>query len=157
MKREERGEGEKKVNIFIHSFNKKLTRSITYSRKCEKCEKYKRYIYFSSIGVYYSNGKKSTMATSKTISETQATYYPPSLMPPFMGAYPPTKLGVSLFEGGKIGYFQNYRNETLSKLSVSFLFLLKRKYITLLTLFVSNRRFVKKKKFNFQLLYKFYK
>lgn len=86
--------------------------------------------------------KKSTMATSKTISETQATYYPPSLMPPFMGAYPPTKLGVSLFEGGKIGYFQNYRNETLSKLSVSFL---KRKYITLLTLFVSNRRFVRKK------------
>lgn len=82
--------------------------------------------------------KKSTMTTSKTISETQATYYPPSLMPPFMGAYPPTKLGVSLFEGGKIGYFQNYRNETLSKLSVSFLFLLKRKYITLLTLFVSN-------------------
>ena len=64
------------------------------------------------------------MATSKTITETQATYYPPSLMPPFMGAYPPTKLGVSLFEGGKIGYFQNYRNETLSKLSVSFLLLL---------------------------------
>ncbi|PBC27423.1 ciliary microtubule inner protein 2C-like [Apis cerana] len=58
------------------------------------------------------------MATSKTISETQATYYPPSLMPPFMGAHPPTKLGVSLFEGGKIGYFQNYRNETLSKLSM---------------------------------------
>lgn len=98
--------------------------------------KYKRYIYFSSIGIYYS--KRSTMTTSKTISETQATYYPPSLMPPFMGAYPPTKLGVSLFEGGKIGYFQNYRNETLSKLSVSFL-LLKRENITLLTLFLSNR------------------
>lgn len=103
--------------------------------------KYKRYIYFSSVGIFIIQ-KKSTMATSKTITETQATYYPPSLMPPFMGAYPPTKLGVSLFEGGKIGYFQNYRNETLSKLSVSFLLLLERERIILqylITIFLSNR------------------
>lgn len=59
------------------------------------------------------------VVSNKKMSETQAMFYPPSLMPAFMGAYPPTKLGLSLYEGGSIGYFQNYRNETLSKFSVS--------------------------------------
>ncbi|XP_033316708.1 protein FAM166C-like [Bombus bifarius] len=58
------------------------------------------------------------VVSNKKMSETQAMFYPPSLMPAFMGAYPPTKLSLSLYEGGSIGYFQNYRNETLSKFSM---------------------------------------
>ena len=56
---------------------------------------------------------------NKKMSEIQATFYPPTLMPPFMDCYPPTKLDLSLYDSGSIGYFHNYRNETLSKFSVS--------------------------------------
>ncbi|KAK9302835.1 hypothetical protein QLX08_005322 [Tetragonisca angustula] len=55
---------------------------------------------------------------NKKMSEIQATFYPPTLMPPFMDCYPPTKLDLSLYDSGSIGYFHNYRNETLSKFSM---------------------------------------
>lgn len=55
---------------------------------------------------------------NKKMSETQATFYPPTLIPSFIDSYPPTKLDLSLYDSGSIGYFQNYRNETLSKFSV---------------------------------------
>ncbi|KOX69533.1 hypothetical protein WN51_06543 [Melipona quadrifasciata] len=45
-------------------------------------------------------------------------FYPPTLMSSFMDSYPPTKLDMSLYDSGNIGYFQNYRNETLSKFSM---------------------------------------
>ncbi|CAK9799008.1 hypothetical protein ANTPLA_LOCUS1867 [Anthophora plagiata] len=46
-------------------------------------------------------------------SEIQPTFYPPTVMPPFMSVDPPTKMISS-----GINYFQNYRNETLSKFSM---------------------------------------
>ncbi|KAG7202964.1 hypothetical protein KM043_010101 [Ampulex compressa] len=49
--------------------------------------------------------------------ENQATFYPASLMSPFMRAYPPKKLDSSLYGGEAVSYFQNYRNEALSKFS----------------------------------------
>lgn len=53
------------------------------------------------------------------LSEMKATYYPPSLQPGFMGAHPPIKNGYgSLYDSGNISYFQNYRNENLSKFQV---------------------------------------
>ena len=57
--------------------------------------------------------------TVDTSSKTQATFYPASLIPPFMGAYPPTKLDTISYDGMSINYFQKYRTETLSKFSVS--------------------------------------
>lgn len=53
------------------------------------------------------------------LSDMKATYYPPSVQPAFMGAHPPTKNGYgSLYESGNASYFQNYRNENLSKFQV---------------------------------------
>ncbi|XP_034171448.1 ciliary microtubule inner protein 2C-like [Osmia lignaria lignaria] len=56
--------------------------------------------------------------TVDTSSKTQATFYPASLMPPFMGAHPPTKLDTISYDGMSINYFQKYRTETLSKFSI---------------------------------------
>lgn len=53
------------------------------------------------------------------LSDMKATYYPPSIQPGFMGAHPPVKNGYgSLSESAHISYFQNYRNENLSKMQV---------------------------------------
>lgn len=53
------------------------------------------------------------------LSDMKATYYPPSIQPAFMGAHPPVKNGYgSLFDSGSVNYFQNYRNENLSKFQV---------------------------------------
>ncbi|CAL7933682.1 unnamed protein product [Xylocopa violacea] len=49
---------------------------------------------------------------------TQPTFYPPSLTSVFTDASPVSKSSMSLYEGGGISYFQNYRNETLSKFSI---------------------------------------
>lgn len=54
------------------------------------------------------------------LSDMKATYFPPSIQPGFMGAFPPIKNGYgSMYESGNISYFQNYRNENLSKFQVS--------------------------------------
>lgn len=51
------------------------------------------------------------------LSDMKATYYPPSIQPGFMGAHPPVKNGYgSLADSAHISYFQNYRNENLSKM-----------------------------------------
>lgn len=53
------------------------------------------------------------------LSDMKATYFPPSIEPGFMGAHPPIKNGYgSMYESGHISYFQNYRNENLSKFQV---------------------------------------
>ncbi|XP_017784065.1 PREDICTED: UPF0573 protein C2orf70 homolog [Nicrophorus vespilloides] len=50
------------------------------------------------------------------LSDMKATYFPPSIKPVFMGAHPPVKTGYgSLVDSSHITYFQNYRNENLSK------------------------------------------
>lgn len=59
------------------------------------------------------------------LSDMKATYFPPSLQPTFMGASPPIKNGYgSLYESGNITHFQNYRNENLSKFTVSIFMML---------------------------------
>lgn len=56
------------------------------------------------------------------LSDMKATYYPPSIQPVYMGAFPPVKNGYgSLYDSSNVNYFQSYRNETLSKMQVSFL------------------------------------
>ncbi|XP_015518448.1 ciliary microtubule inner protein 2C-like [Neodiprion pinetum] len=55
---------------------------------------------------------------NRNLSENQATFYPPSLNPAYMGAHPPIKVGGSSYEGGTVSYFQSYRNETLSRFSM---------------------------------------
>ncbi|XP_018329397.1 UPF0573 protein C2orf70 homolog [Agrilus planipennis] len=56
------------------------------------------------------------MGGDPNLSDMKATYYPPSIQPAFMGAHPPIKNGYgSLSESANISYFQNYRNENLSK------------------------------------------
>ncbi|KOC62440.1 hypothetical protein WH47_05430 [Habropoda laboriosa] len=51
---------------------------------------------------------------NRNTSKFQATFYPPTLMLPFTDVNLPTKLSTS----SDISYFQNYRNETLSKFSM---------------------------------------
>ncbi|XP_054016132.1 protein FAM166C-like [Hylaeus anthracinus] len=51
-------------------------------------------------------------------SKSQPTFYPPSLMPSYMGPHPPSKFDRSLEDGGATNYFQNYRNRVLSKISM---------------------------------------
>lgn len=52
-------------------------------------------------------------------SETQAAACPTTLMLSYMGPPPQTKLDRAMHDGESSTYFQNYRNETLSKFSVS--------------------------------------
>lgn len=59
------------------------------------------------------------MKGNANLSTIQATYFPPSIQPVFMGAHPPIKSGYGSFaESGNISYFQDYRNENLAKFQV---------------------------------------
>lgn len=52
-------------------------------------------------------------------SVTHGAYVPPSLHPVYMGATPPTKSGVgSTYQNYHVSYFQNYRNEVLSRFTM---------------------------------------
>ena len=57
-------------------------------------------------------------------SLTQTTISPPTLMPEFMGADPPISNSNPYHDPvlQHARYFQNYRNEVLSRFSVSFSF-----------------------------------
>lgn len=60
---------------------------------------------------------------NQTRSVTLAPYYPATLNPVFMGAHPPTRYDFPYDSGSqRVTYFQNYRNETLSRFMVSFAF-----------------------------------
>ncbi|KAK9880481.1 hypothetical protein WA026_011726 [Henosepilachna vigintioctopunctata] len=53
------------------------------------------------------------------LSDMKATYYPPSIQPGFMGAHVPIKHGYSsLYGSGNISYFQNFRNENISRMQM---------------------------------------
>lgn len=54
------------------------------------------------------------------LSEMKATYYPPKIQPGFMGAHAPIKQGYgSMYGSGNTSYFQNFRNENISRMQVS--------------------------------------
>jgi hypothetical protein len=49
------------------------------------------------------------------LSTTKATYYPPALMPGYVGQFIPIKQGYGfLHEQKNINYFHDYQNETFS-------------------------------------------
>lgn len=80
------------------------------------------HVIFYIPSVYF--GSKTSKLSSKMgdtrLSVAHATYFPPSLQPGYMGAYPPQRSDESsMFKSGNINYFQNYRNE-IAKLHVSF-------------------------------------
>ncbi|XP_043278732.1 uncharacterized protein [Venturia canescens] len=53
---------------------------------------------------------------NETKSVTLASYYPATLNPIFMGAHPPTRYDFPYDSSAqRVTYFQNYRNETLSR------------------------------------------
>lgn len=56
------------------------------------------------------------------LSDMKSSYHSPTVQPVFMGAHPPIKNGYgSLYESGNLSYFQNYRNENLSRMQVPIL------------------------------------
>lgn len=54
------------------------------------------------------------------MQSTSHSDYPPKTMEPFLGSYAPIKQGYgSLYQQQGTNFFQDYRNETLSKFTVS--------------------------------------
>ncbi|XP_050305537.1 protein FAM166C-like [Anthonomus grandis grandis] len=49
-------------------------------------------------------------------SDISASYYPPSLKMGFIGAHPPLK--SEGYDPGRVSYFQNFRNENISKMQM---------------------------------------